>query len=339
MADPADTAADTHAETGQEPTADVGSSGNDAFGAAFEAFASGKAPAPEVDEQAAAGDVEDDAGQDGADEGGEQPPAEGADRDPPANAGAKPAAGTEPPDPWAGASPELIAARDKMREEMQRKIDGASGRASGLQRRINELTAGAGVKPADKLPEQSDKPNAWKALDDKIKGLKEDYPEIADVLIPLLEAQRDELADLHGKVAPVIEADSEQVIVSQQRALEDKHPDWREFGPGGKAEADFDGWINTQPESVRKLSDSFDAREVAVALTLFKTERAEAQRRGGGGAEPATPKPSTATDARRARQLDGGKVVTSRATSAATGAPDDFAGAFDHFAAKRTAKR
>lgn len=337
MADPADTAAATHDATGQGTGGVVDISGNDAFSSAFAAFAAGT-PAPEIeDEDEDGGDL--DAGQGDANEGADAAPKEGDDTDPPADAPAQPAAGNEDPDPWANATPAQKAALDKLREDYERKLQGASGRASGLQRQLNALTNGkpaAVTPPTTDQKDGGDKPSdAWTVLDDKIKALEEDYPEIANVLVPLLKQQRDELADVRGKMAPVIEADQAEVVAAQQSALEAKHPDWRNYAPG--ANADFDGWINAQPENVQRLAGSWDAREVGVALTLFKTEQAEAKRQGNHS-DPA-PKDKNATDTRRQRQLDGGKVVGSRTAPAAAGAPDDFAGAFEHFAKKIDAKK
>lgn len=326
MADPADTAAATHDATGHDSAAGVDIPGNDAFGDAFAAFAAGT-PAPDIEDEDDEGDA---AGEPGADEGRDPPPADGAEGSPPSDAPGRPAAGDEP-DPWANATPAQKAALQKMRDDYERKVQGASGRASGLQRQLNALTGGTAVPPATarQAPaKEADKPDAWKAMDAKIKALREDYPEIADVLVPLLEAQRDELIDLRGRVAPVTAAEEEREVAAQQADLESKHPDWRGYAPGQNAA--FDGWLNAQPQSVQKLAGSWDSREVGVALTLFKTEQAEAMRNAGG----APPKNDTATGARRQRQLDGGRVVGSRPGSATTGAPDDFEAAFEHYSKK-----
>lgn len=336
MADPASTDDKTHDATGHGTDGDVDVAGNDAFAAAFESFASGGKPDPAETEQSEEGD--DEAGQDGADnEGDDKSPEARDDKSPPASAPAKTAAGDES-DPWANAPPALIAARDKLVRDFEQKVQGASGRASGLQRQLNALKQQV---PADTPSATTGQPksegkkpgDAWTALDDKIKALEEDYPEIAGPIVALLKAQRDEFAELRGQVAPVIEADTEQAVAAQAAALEEKHPDWRSYAPGQNA--DFDGWVNSQPENVQRLAGSWDAREVAVALSLFKTERAEAIRKGQGEGGKPDPKPNTATDERRARQLDGGKQVGSRTASAATGAPDEFSAAFDHFASRR----
>lgn len=340
MADPANTLDDTHDATGHATDASVDNAGGDDFASAFQAFASGGKPDPQEPE-AEEDNADDQAGQDGAHgEGGDQPPEAGDDDNPPADAPAQPAAGDES-DPWANAPPALIAERDKLIRMYEQKVQGASGRASGLQRRLNAVLQqqpAAGATPAPSDQQQEGKPasplgDAWTALNDKITALKEDYPEIANVIVPLLEAQRDELANLSGKVAPVIEADTEEAIAQEAAALEARHPDWRDYAPGKNA--DFEGWLGSQPENIQRLAGSWDSREVATALTLFKTERAEAVRKGQGDGAPPDPKPNTATDNRRARQLDGSKRVDSKPASAATGAPDDFTAAFDHFANRR----
>lgn len=342
--------------TGPEDNSGVETEGNDAFAKAFAAFASGQTPEGEEpgpkdgeEEEGAA------AGQDGAERGSDDPPSEGDDNDPPANApGDKPAAKQEAPDPWANATPEIIAEREKLMAELERtrrSDEGSRRRASGLQRRLNELTSKSAAEPPkeeggeDKGKKGGD---AWQALDDKIKQIEEDYPEIAGVLVPLLKAQRDEIADLKSKVTPVIEADQAEAVAAAQEAIESRHKDWRNYGDPAipqfaewlasqpaNVQADnkaFRGWLEAQPPKVQALADSWEPQEVAVALTLFKTERAEATKKAGEDSGK-----DAETDAKRRRQLDGGKAVTSKTGSVASGAPDDFKGAFEHFAQKQQA--
>lgn len=349
---------DPNDASGRDENSEVDDGNGDDFSSAFEAFAAGRvpdggAPAPKD------GDEEEDdadAGHGGAEREPEGSPSEGDDKAPPAKAPAdKAAAGEEAPDPWAKATPEQIAERDRLRAELEtaRKSDeGSRRRASGLQRQINALRSTTAAQPPQegKDGEEGNKGDAWKALDDKIKQLREDYPEIADTILPLLEAQRDGLADLKGKVTPVIEADQEEVLTEQVKALEGVHKDWRFYGidespeyaawlkgqkPEVQAEnANFRNWLDDQPAAIQALSNSWDAREVGVAITLYKTERAEAIRKAGGGNEPGK---ADETDERRRRQLDGGAQVRSRPGAAASGAPDDFSGAFEHFSRKRAA--
>ena len=351
---------DPENDSGRDENSDV-DKGNDAFASAFADFAAGKTPeggdpAPKDGEEG--GEGGDKAGQDGAEREDNSSPSKGDEKDPPADApGDKPAAGEEAPDLWAKATPEQIAERDRLRAELEtaRKSDeGSRRRASGLQRQLNALQATTAAQPPQdaKGGKDGEEPSdAWKALDEKIKQIEEDYPEIAGVIVPLLKAQRDELADLKSRVTPVIVADQAEAAAEQVATLEAKHQDWRNFGVSDSPEytkylaaqpeevrrenENFRNWLGDQPGSIQKLAQSWDASEVAVALTLYKTERAEAIKTGGD--EAPGKKEADATGAKRQRQLDGGSDVRSRAGSAASGAPDDFTGAFEHFSQKRQA--
>lgn len=341
---------DPNSPSGRDDDSEV-EGGNDAFSSAFASFAAGDTPAG--GEQAPKGgddDDDDDAGQGGAERGDQSLPSSDDDDDPQGHARASTApAGKQAPDPWANASPEIIAERDRLQAELDaaKRSDIASrGRASGLQRQINALQAeSANPKPQGGNGKE---PSAGaKALDDKIKQIEEDYPEMSG-LVDMLKAQRAEIDGLKNAVAPVIEADQQEAVNQQYQIMESRHPDWKHYGnsamsPEYKAWLDnqpaevkatnaaYHGWLNEQPASIKALAESWDATEAAVALTLFKTERAEAIRRAGGdpGHHSAT------TDARRQRQLDGGREVGSRPGSAASGAPDDFDGAFQHFSKKK----
>lgn len=332
MVDPAKTPAASHEGTGPGSETDVKPDGNDAFSSAFDGFASGGNPDPSDNDD---DDADDQAGHDDADDGDDKSPSNDDDQDPPEPApGDKPAAGAkEAPDPWANASPELLAARDKLVADYENKVRGASGRASGLQRKLTELqrTIPAHQPGTPKQDDGQEKSDGEKALDDKVKKLREEYPEIAEPLIEMIEAQSAQLKALRGTVAPVISATEEELVRQQIATLEEQHPDWREFAPGKNAA--FDGWKESQPEKVQALAVSDYAEDVAVALTLFKVERAAAMQAGGDNPSPK----NDATDTRRKRQMDGGALVTSKKTAAATGAPDDFDGAFETFAKKATA--
>jgi hypothetical protein len=339
-----DSAAASDERAGRSP-ADVAGSGNDAFSKAFDDFASGAKADPKDENEGH--DAE--AGDGGANDEGGKPEGEGAGEGGQADpAGSTPAAGSDP-DPWANASPELIAARDRMAADFNTRLAGANGRASGLQRRLNELQ-GRGAKP-DRAAETSstgDRAEAKKALDAKIEQLKSEYPEIADPLLAILDQTRTDLDRIEARVAPMHEADQAAANAQATEEVRRAHPDFLSFGVAAndpdyakwltsqdakvqQDNRDFAGWLKSKPESFTRMAESWDPTEASTVITLFKTERAEAVRKAGGNAGETNTKP----DERRQRQLDGGKQVGSRQPSAATGAPDDdFDGAFEHYQRK-----
>lgn len=322
----------------------------DEFEKHFEEYATGKKPAPEPEEaeeparsegngpeeEAPAAPAEEEKPQ-AATEGEE--PSEQATSDEPKPEGAEPAPEGEPaPDPWENAPAELIAARDQLlkeRDEARHKAQSDASRVAALSRKLQQLSV---QQPSSAPAPEAQPTEAQKALDAKIKQLREDYGEIADPLIELIETQRQELSQVRTTLHGLNETQMAQTIAQETAALEARHPDWRTIAQS----PEFAGWLEIQPENIQRLAQSWDARETSVALTLFKAERSEA----AGTEAPAKaapqpkpePKPDAATGARRSQQLDGGRDVRSRPAPAASGPPDDFEAAFNYFEEKRRLK-
>ena len=308
---------------------------DEGFDKAFDEFAAGKVPPPAPDQEGQNGDDEP------GDDGPELPqpaPAKPAATEketpetaPPGDAepdgGGQPPAGQEAPDLWANAPPELIAERDRIQKERDEALHKASSdanRVAALSRKLQSLQTPASAPPAPAEPSE-----AQKALDSKIAQLREDYGDIADPLIELIESQKKELTDVRTVLTGLNEERQAQVIASEQQALEARHPDWRDIAQNPV----FAGWLEVQPENIQRLATSWDARETSVVLTLFKAENVEAN-----GQQAAKPKANAATGARRSQQLDGGRDVGSRPAPAASDAPEDFDAAFDFYTQKRLAK-
>jgi hypothetical protein len=315
-----------------DPKNDTLPDSDDGFDSAFEQFAAGKTP-PVPDQPEIVDD--DEPGDDGPEFGSpvpekpaaEEPPQETA---PPGDAepdgGGQPPDGVEAPDLWANASPELIAERDRIQKERDEALHKASSdanRVAALSRKLQALQTPASA-PAPAEPTE-----AQKALDGKIAQLREDYGDIADPLIELIEAQRAELTNVRTVLTGLNEERQAQVIAQEQQALEARHPDWREVAQNPA----FQSWLEVQPQNIQALATSWDARETSVALTLFKAEAVEAS-----GQKPQTGKKASAATARRSQQLDGGRDVGSRPAPAASDAPEDFDAAFDFYTQKRLAK-
>lgn len=279
----------------------------------------------------------------------EQPvnPADAADA-PAQPEAAEPAAKETPaPDIWANATPEQIAERDRLAAERDKhKASDFSqrGRLGAMQRRLNAYEASKAAPRAAPAAEDGQEPaspqgaatpsGADDALAAEIKRVTEEYPDVAGPLVKMLEAHRAEMAALEQRVRPVLDQGDEQEIARQYAILSERHPDYVEVARS----PDFHGWLQDQPDAIRKLADSFDGRESSVVFTLFKTERDLAKGAGGAGAEPADPNPKPDLDARRREQLEGGRVVQNRAAPASEAGPEDVEGQFSYFAKERARK-
>lgn len=260
-----------------------------------------------------------------------------------ADGGTPPPAEQQAPDPWAHLPEEAkaeLARLQKERDEAQHKAKSDANRVAALSRKLFALEAQRSAPPAPPQPEPESE--AKKALDAKIAKLREDYGDVATPLIELMEAQRAELSGKLTNVETVMSNLTEEraaaVIAAETQALEERHPDWREIA----ASPEFAEWKAVQPPNIQQLASSWDAREASVALTLFRTERAEATGQGPTQQQPETPQQPTpeaaATDARRSQQLEGGAEVRSRPAPAASGPPEDFEAAFKFFSDKRKAQ-
>jgi hypothetical protein len=305
----------------------------------FEEFASGKKTDPETEEgkepvQSEGNGPEEPAPAPEPPATGEPEPPEQATSDEPKPEGAEPAPEGEPaPDPWASAPAELVAERDRLQKERDEALHRASSdanRVAALSRKLQQLSV---PQPTSAPAPVAQPTEGQKALDAKIKQLREDYGEIADPLIEMIEVQRQELNHVRTSLAGMTEQQQAQTIAAETAALETRHPDWRNIAQS----PEFAGWLAIQPDNIQRLASSWDARETSVVLSLFKVESAESQGQTAPASAPA-PAPSAATDARREQQLDGGRDVRSRPAPAASGPPDDFDAAFKFFEEKRRQK-
>lgn len=337
-----------------DPKPDTIADSDDDFDKHFSEFASGQKPAPDEEK-----DKDEDAAPDGNGPAEDEPSApadegkseEKSDDEPDKAAtdeedktddatsgdakdkdGGKPSG--EAPDKWAGLSDEQKALIEQLEREKEEAIHRASSdanRVAALSRKLHQLQT---AKPSGEKPQSEEPTEAQKALDSKIKQLKEEYGDIAEPLIELIENQRKELTTVRTQLEGLSEAQQAQVIAVEAAALEERHPDWRNIA----VSPDFNGWLQVQPENIQRLASSWDARETSVVLTLFKAERAEATGQGPDASEKKEepkPKPDAATGEKRSQQLDGGRDVRSRPAPAASGPPEDFDAAFDFFTKKR----
>ncbi len=298
------------------------------FENAFKEFAGEKPPAPEPEP------VLPSEGNAPVDEGSadEVPPdpAETGTSDQLASAPVVPAG--EAPDPWANYPDDVraqLAQLQKERDEAQYRAKSDANRVAALSRKLSEFTNGSArsVQPQENKPEQTE---AQKALDAKIAQFKEDYSDVADPVISLLEAQKEELNSVRAVVGQLNEERQAAQVAAERQALEARHPDWQQIAGDPK----FGSWLEVQPPAIQGLASSWDSRETSVALSLFKSEMGMAASQGEASGQPA----AAATDARRSQQLDGGRQIRSKPAPAASGAPDDYDAAFAHYQRIQDAK-
>lgn len=290
---------------------------NSEFSQAFAERAGGAEP-PAPDPEPAKAEPEQ-TGDDSTD-GTDQAPSQAAGDEPPAQPGSQ-------VDPWQGLSPEQKAYFERLRhsEVSQR------GRVASLTRKLEGRQEQAPAAPppppapAATAPAAESQPEA-KDLDARLKQAVEDYPDAVGPLADVIAEIRERIGGLETKVDPITEKADDAAMAAEFAKLEELHPDYREIG----ADPSWDAWLKDQPQPVQQLGSSYDAKNVSLAISLFKAERAAAIQRLNPPAENTTdtdPKPN-ATDARRERQLDASRQVPGKGGPAAGGVPDDFSAAF-----------
>ncbi|KQT54638.1 hypothetical protein ASG43_03360 [Aureimonas sp. Leaf454] len=274
-----DTAADDQIET-EETAADVW--------AEFE----------EADGGAPAGDAGTNADADAGDEEGEGADF-GDDDDAVAANGGGADAGDTAPSVWDSAPEALRNQFEALQAEnakLLQKERSASGRASGFQRRYEDLK-----KAAEPRATPGDRPAPQAALD----ALKEDYPEIAEPLSQALNAIQGDVATLaeaeEGR-RKAAETELTDYLDTEAAALTSQHPDYLDVL---KTNSDkFVAWIDDQPRAVR---DAFNrnaehvvnAAEAAAVVGMFK------EHLGMPAPAPAAERPAATPSlaSRRERQL------------------------------------
>lgn len=246
--------------------------------------------------------------------------------------------GAEKPDPLAELTPEqlrqryqeLEAERDRLRtsERSQR------GRVGALTRKLNTLTIGTPAPTAaPKQKEGEEAPASTEGdLDPELQKAIDEYPDVVGPVVANQKKLEATLAEVRGRIDQIdkvattrdeVEADAAELSIALI-SLEVLHPDYAEYNPQNES---FTAWLGDQPQKVVELANSYDPREVSLALTLYKTERSAALAKSSEGGEPGK-QDTSATDEKRARQMEGNRQVPNRGAPVAAGVPNEFSAAW-----------
>lgn len=312
--------------------------------------AAADAPSPE-EEFAAAFDEHVNPGNDGAsadgdgttgqDQGAVETPA-------PAFAGATsptaapaPAQATPTNDPWSNADPALREAHQTALRDMQLRLDGARGRASGQERELAQLRQrlaqmeAAGNGSQTQAQDSGDNGSGGQAAtSDKAQALatlREEYPEVAAPILDELAELRSLVSRLEAPVSQFQQTQFEAAVSAQEQILDAQHPGWLEMIVSDRER--FDGWLQAQPKMfqdayARNADGIVDGVEAAQVIGKFKADLGIT-----APSNPAPPSPPPAND-RRQRQIAAGRDAGRNGPAAATGIPDDFDAAFEAFASR-----
>jgi chromosome segregation ATPase len=229
-----------------------------------------------------------------------------------------------------------LAALEAENEKLKHSEASQRGRLGAYQRQINQLQSQ--LQQTQNTPgndSKSDEQKRQEAADaagvKDWEALKEDFPEVAKALDARLESEKrqieqdrqrqaqleQQIAELQSAVQPIQQQAQDQYLKTQVDALSARHPDWREVVSAPA----FAEWLNQQPESLRRLTESNDAAEAAALMDLYKSQNGQAVE-------------SDSADKRQER-LASAQSVPRRGSTPKQGVPDEFEAAFAHYATKR----
>lgn len=225
----------------------------------------------------------------------DEPPAEAAEEAPP------PAEATEKPDPWADAPEPLRAAyqaAEEARKAAEERWNRHRNQISGLNRKIAELQA------------QVSQPAPTQKSDDKIASLetlREEYPELADKLAPIIDGLTAKVQSLEA-VASRVETQSETSVIE---AVEQAHAGFEDLL--AQRSADFWEWAEDQPKRIRDIvaanADAYrDAKGLVEVIGAFKAHLGLTEQPPASAPASTEPRPDT----KRARQLAGAATPAPR---------------------------
>jgi len=236
------------------------------------------------------------------------------------------------PEPEQADVSDRLAALEAENEKLKHSEASQRGRLGAYQRQINQLqsqlTQNTPRKPVQGEDQQRQQAAEAAGVKDW-EALKEDFPEVAKALDARLEVEgqrleadrqrqaqlEQQIAQLQSAVQPIQQQAQDQYLSTQVDALSARHPDWREVVSAPA----FAEWLNQQPDSLKRLTESNDAAEAAALMDLYKSQNAVAD---------------SNLDKRQER-LAAAQSVPRRGSAPKGGVPEDFEAAFQHYALKR----
>ena len=206
---------------------------------------------------------------------------------------AAPVKAEEPPkteDPWKDIHPTVKAQFDSVNKvveqvaKQQRDLQGVLG---GINTQLKTaLAAAKAVKESGGEAPTQAQVKAAAASPEKLAAMKEDFPEVAEVLdmmekrVAAVEAAKPAVdvetirTEIRGEFQDKITKAELRAEESRQLArIDAKHPDWE----ASIRTPEFDAWWTKQPQEIQALSASRQASDVIRVLDAYETHRKKAQ--------------------------------------------------------------
>lgn len=211
------------------------------------------------------------------------------------------------PSLWDNAPPELRAEYEALAAKtakIEQQARSAAGRATGFQRRYEELLKAAQPRKTN----DADRAEVEAAL----AALKDDYPEIAQPLqkaLGALEGNVKELAEAEDRRRQAATEELNSFVQTETSQVLEEHPDYLEV-LGSNAE-ELAAWVDDQPRRVREAfarnaEQIVNATEASEIVSSFKAYL------GQPAPAPADPGRTQPLSSKRERQLASTATPSSR---------------------------
>ena len=238
------------------------------------------------------------------------------------------------------------SATDRELERLREFERTANGRLSALQRQLNEANAQQARSNQDRAqqrpaPSKTAPPSAKPApsnadpfeTDEELKAFAKDYPELVPVFRKVAEPLRTEVSRLNSELSQYSQQHRSQVYENNREAVLYQHPDFDE----AIRSKEFADWFNAAPGYVRagierNGTNIVDPNEVAHLTGQFKAETG-----WRASQNPDQQQQPTRDQTLRDRRLRAAPETRDAGPPRASGVPDDFDAAFNHYANQKRA--
>lgn len=213
----------------------------------------------------------------------------------------------------------LSLARQEI-DQWKHKYNSDIGRVNAYQRQIQDLQ-----KQLSEV-KTTDNPKNSGVSDEEWESLVNDYPDIAQAIESKTKQQESlymqQLQQLQQQIAPLQQAQTQQMIDFERQKLTQSHPDWQDICQS----EDFTAWLNQQPEEVQSYIGSTRADHNIYLLDAYKAMT------GSQSESPLSQK--------REKQLQQSKTVSNRSTVNQRDVvpDDDYEAAFEYYANKKDSR-
>jgi hypothetical protein len=222
-------------------------------------------------------------------------------------------------------SPSNYDALKKEFDSLQHKYKSDEGRVSALQRQINELQKVNNTLNRASQPRQVAKPtpkiDSKKIVDDLYSGDEDKARAAVEALVSHQPANTVDVEKrMNQVVQPLLEAEKERSKATQEQALEEVYPDWKDQVNS----SEFSEWLEGLPKPVQQLVHSNESSDAVYMLNQFNKSKPTSV------VEDERTKVEKIQDKREKQLADGTGLSSKHSAGASGGMPSDPDALFDY---------